>query len=658
MSIVSRLFAAAFVMAAVLATPATAAAPVENYVYGTTHGVSVSPSGKFIAVISSAKPDANQLVIFPFANGKTQTGEALGLNDLMPIDVTFKTDDLLLVTVVQKNVRITNVRNRDGDAVKGNRSFVISMKRNGADPKVLLSDREQIIRQEVVAPLYDDPDHVLLGVNELGRGSSSLYRVNVTTGDFDVVERGRFAETRIGSRTRSTVQTAGWAVDRNGTAYLRIDLNVAKSEATVWGRPIGGDWNAIARYPLIENSPNIEFSGLASPNSVYGFDRAGGDFREVWEYDLSTGKPLRRVKAVAGAEAAGISINPYTGAYQGALFRASGSAKAYYSDKALAAAQQVIDESFPEYQMNRIAAYSRDFGVLAVVLGGPNLPSLFAVIDVRAMDSTAIGASHALGSGDLGRVSTITYPSSDGRMITAFLTMPPGVSKNAPLVVMPHGGPEAQDTLGFDTWRQFLASRGYAVLQPQFRGSDGYGLSHERAGHLNWGALVQDDARAGVARLVQEGLVDANRMCIFGWSYGGYMAMAGATMSPDLYKCAVAGAGVSDLNAMIKWEKEQGGADSRAVVYWTARMGNDEQARKASPVAYVDAVKIPVLLIHGERDSVVPIEQSEIFEKALKAAGKTVTFIRFPDQEHSFDDKEWVDMFKHVEAFLAANIGR
>lgn len=200
---------------------------------------------------------------------------------------------------------------------------------------------------------------------------------------------------------------------------------------------------------------------------------------------------------------------------------------------------------------------------------------------------------------------------------------------------MPHGGPEAQDDLNFDPWRQFLVSRGYAVFQPQFRGGDGFGAAHEQAGHGQWGKLVQDDVTTGVAKLIADGIADPKRMCIFGWSYGGYMAMAGAAFSPDLYNCSVAGAGVADVDRMLAWEGETTSRESPVFKYWLDRMGDAATRQAASPADFAANVKIPMLLIHGDKDENVPFEQSVIMRDALTKAGKDVEFVELPGEEHT-----------------------
>ena len=174
------------------------------------------------------------------------------------------------------------------------------------------------------------------------------------------------------------------------------------------------------------------------------------------------------------------------------------------------------------------------------------------------------------------------YKARDGLDIPAFITLPPGKAPKAlPLVVMPHGGPNERDMIGFDWWAQFLANRGYAVFQPNYRGSMGYGLKFKAAGDLQWGRKMQDDITDGVKKLIEDGTVDPRRICIVGASYGGYAALAGAAFSPDLYACAVSFAGVSDLHSFELWQERRQGK------YWPYKNFTEHIA---ASVADADAV--------------------------------------------------------------------
>jgi dipeptidyl aminopeptidase/acylaminoacyl peptidase len=246
--------------------------------------------------------------------------------------------------------------------------------------------------------------------------------------------------------------------------------------------------------------------------------------------------------------------------------------------------------------------------------------------------------------------------------IPAYVTLPHGSSgKNLPLIVMPHGGPEARDVGGYDSWSQFLASRGYAVLQPQFRGSDGFGKTFRNAGRFQWGLASQNDITDGVKHLISTGVADANRVCIVGWSYGGYATLAGMTFSPELYKCGVAGAGVSDLPEMLAWVRKRMGRDMRDDDYWPRVMGHPirdhDKLAATSPARFADKVRAPILLIHGKDDSTVPIVQSEIMAKALAQSNKQSQFIVISGDDHYLSKSSTgIEFFSNLESFLGQHL--
>jgi len=263
---------------------------------------------------------------------------------------------------------------------------------------------------------------------------------------------------------------------------------------------------------------------------------------------------------------------------------------------------------------------------------------------------------------DIAEVKAISYKAADGTEIPAYLTLPKGrEAKNLPLIVLPHGGPAARDEPGFDWWAQAIASRGYAVLQPQFRGSDGFGLEFMTIGYGEWGRKMQSDLSAGVRTLASDGTIDPKRVCIVGASYGGYAAMAGPTLDPGVYRCAVAVAGISDPRGFVRWRASNGfGEDSSQTLYWDRFMGmkgvDDPAFDEIAPIKHIDKVTVPILLIHGKDDTVVPISQSEDFADALTDAKKDVTLVKLPGEDHWLSRAETrTEMLDATVDFLEKN---
>lgn len=262
----------------------------------------------------------------------------------------------------------------------------------------------------------------------------------------------------------------------------------------------------------------------------------------------------------------------------------------------------------------------------------------YVFIDFSTGDSVPVAVDYpGLPAEWIFEKQAISYKASDGLEIHGYLTLPKGKALTAlPLIVLPHGGPQARDHIDFDGEAQAFASRGYAVLQPNFRGSTGYGAAFAKAGNGEWGRKMQSDLSDGIRDLAQKGIVDAKRVAIYGASYGGYAALAGATLDPaGTYRCAVSIAGISDLAAMIDFESvKYDNRNSSYVRQFLTEIGDSKTYGDISPARQAAKASCPVLMIHGTDDTVVPIDQSQRMERALKSAGKDAQLITYKGQDH------------------------
>jgi dipeptidyl aminopeptidase/acylaminoacyl peptidase len=261
---------------------------------------------------------------------------------------------------------------------------------------------------------------------------------------------------------------------------------------------------------------------------------------------------------------------------------------------------------------------------------------------------------------DISPKSVIHYKAGDGLDIPAYLTVPRARGPGPlPLVVLPHGGPFARDEPGFDWWAQALASQGYVVLQPQFRGSSGLGLARLQAGYGEYGRKMQTDLSDGVAALAHQGLIDPTRVAIDGGSYGGYAALAGVALQSGVYRCAVSLAGPANVRRQLDYmrERSNGSKETIGSRYWRAFLGvasdADPKLDAVSPDLFAASVQAPVLLIHGLDDTVVPYDQSQRMERALKKAGKEVRFVTLKGEDHWLSRSETrLEMLKATTDFL------
>lgn len=308
-------------------------------------------------------------------------------------------------------------------------------------------------------------------------------------------------------------------------------------------------------------------------------------------------------------------------------------------------------QAFPN-QKATVSSWSDDFGRMIVLTQGGDDPGTFWLVDITTGKATQIGTRYPLEGKDVGEVRFVQYKAADGTELEGVLTLPPGKSgaKNLPVIVLPHGGPASHDDAVFDWWPQAFASRGYAVFQPNFRGSTGYGRALHDAGYGQWGRKMQTDISDGLAKLAADGIVDARRACIVGGSYGGYAALAGVTVQHGLYRCAISYGGISDLGMMLK-ERE---VNDPATRYWKTFIGakdaNDPVLKTLSPIELAAKTDAPVLLIHGKDDTVVPIRQSQVFERELKKQGKPVQLIVLNGEDH------WLSREETRTAMLKASV--
>ncbi|MES1195761.1 MAG: S9 family peptidase [Steroidobacter sp.] len=327
--------------------------------------------------------------------------------------------------------------------------------------------------------------------------------------------------------------------------------------------------------------------------------------------------------------------------------------------------QQQWDQVAQSFQDEEVflESWSDDHRKLILKVFGKRTGAGYVFVDLISKTKSYAGDLYAgIGANDIALVKPITYKAADGLQIPGYLTLPNGRELvKLPLVVLPHGGPDARDVLEFDWWAQALASRGYIVLQPNYRGSSSVDERLRQAGYGEWGRKMQTDLSDGVRQLVKLGFVDPARVCIVGASYGGYAALAAAAFEPEAYRCAVSVAGVSDVKRLVADTINTGVSDeSRATRYLLRYIGadnpDDPRIDEISPALHADKIKIPILLLHGSNDSVVQFEQSQIMADALRKAGKSYELVKLKSEDHWLSKAETrLQMLEETVRFLEKN---
>lgn len=447
-------------------------------------------------------------------------------------------------------------------------------------------------------------------------GVLTIFELDLKTNRPEVVEIG-------------AVDTRGIVVGADGKALARSDYDDKTGKWSLRLRKSGG-WALSRAVDAATERPYLIGLGRDGESVLVGEpSETGLKLREVTH--AGWGEPLDV------ADADDMIFDPATRRLIG-LFALVGDEGRYtFFDPADQAAWKSVQAAFKGDRV-RLESWSTDRKTIVVFVDSKTEGPAYAIVDLKAKRATWLGGRYQkLMPEDISPMEPIRFKAKDGLELSGYLITPRGKdAKNLPLIVFPHGGPASRDTLGFDWWAQGMASRGYAVLQVNFRGSEGFGWEHLEAGFGQWGRKMQTDLSDGVRHLAAQGVIDPKRVCIVGASYGGYAAMAGATLDHGVYRCAVGVSGISDLNKFVSWSKDRNGLS--AFRYWTRFMGAEENRAQVlaeiSPLTHVAKIEIPVMLIHGRDDSVVPLEQSQILADALKKAGKPHELLVQKGEDH------------------------
>ena len=497
---------------------------------------------------------------------------------------------------------------------------------------------EPQIQDDVIDWMPDDPDHIRVAVDEDFDGRWEVRQVDVSDGDYRIV--------------RNPIDgIQDWVADQDGE--IRLGYGVRNGERRVLLRDANGDWPPLKDIEWYADGWRPE-GFTADPDVIYVAAYGPQDTVEFRTLRLSTGEFIDVVFSNATYDAQNLVADPRNGQPVGVSW-VEHVPKVEYFDPEFAALQGTVDRALPG-SSNFIRSATRDLRKLVIESRNSFEPGMVLIWDRDAGTMEPFGwMNEELDPELTAQVRPVEYESADGTVIPAYLTLPIGSDpENLPAVVLPHGGPAARDDASFWFLSQFLVSRGYAVLQPNFRGSTGYGWEFRNAGRSQWGGVMQDDVDAGAAWLVEEGIADPERICIVGWSYGGYAAAMGLINSPELYRCGVGINGVYNLPQII--------ADGNRFVAgttWTRHIGLDgERARGVSPHHQAERIEAPVLLIHADDDHRVVPAQVEGFHRQLEQKGKDVQLVTVPHGGHSMiNSSARQRILDEIEVFLATHLG-
>ena len=495
----------------------------------------------------------------------------------------------------------------------------------------------------VVDWLEDDPDHILMQYSNVEtQYYPDVWKVNVDTGKMNRIERNK-------------IGIENWITDESGTPRIGR------------GRTDGGDLRMKILDLKTDKWENHDrYAGLTPETPIYGFinngteliigDYNGRDTIGLYVYNLDQRRITRTLFHNDDYDASGVVVSSDGETVIGAKYVADKEETELLGEYGTSLSR--LRSKYSDFSISYVDQ-TDDYETMIVRMSAPYDPGGLFIYDQKSGGLSLLQNRYSgLKSDEMGNVIPVKYTARDGQKIPSFVTLPPTVTtqaalKDLPFIVLPHGGPYGRDEKRFDYLAQFFATRGYGVMQMNFRGSEGYGKAYEEAGRDNW-LLMQEDVEDATRYLYKKGYADKDRTCIAGWSYGGYAALMGAAKdNENMYNCVIAMAALTDINDAKRDLKKYRGGKEAAKTFFGEAM-KDSSVRKAnSPVHRADDIKVPVFLAHGDQDVNVHFDQFKRMRSALKKAGVKHTAMPFEDEDHYLSRQENREaFFIGVDKFL------
>ena len=629
-------------VAAPTQTQATSAVPIDVWALrDVVNQVDLSPDGKHLLVHINPSREGEYLLQIFKTDDLSKPYRTLNADPMEIINARWVSNDVIFGNTWQ--IAREKVRGQEDDT------------RNYATYFYSLSDNKfQQVRGSfgIVNELPNDPNTVLIAeADAVGDGLGidpfaafrprSYYKLNLERGTKQLVLRGS-------SKYGNVI------FDNEGNPRYAEGEDSDNTVKTYYRRPGDGSWTQFGEVYDQDDHDNLwrfltGFQGLAgfdpnNPDLGYMIEaRNGADKASLWEFNFATGEYGRELFSAADADVMGIGLNSIPGndklafaVYPGAKW------ERHWFDQEEKALYEALEQQIPYAHQISITSRSYDGRTLVVSNSGPKDPGSFWLVKDGKL--AKLGSRNPLLNQEaLADVEYIRYPSRDGKTIPGYVTKPAGEGP-FPLIVLPHGGPHVPEVVGYDEWAQLLASAGYMVLQPGYRMTVGWGKEHFDGAYGEHGGKMQDDKDDGALYLVEQGLVDPERIAMFGWSYGGYAALVALSREENIYQCAIAGAAVADPAKSFRLGAGRAGSSApKALIDWAERRGTIG----INPIAEVEKVNIPLLMVHPEDDRRVLYYHFEDYKKAFEAAGKTGEFVTLEDADHFYSTL----MFNHQQQF-------
>ena len=488
----------------------------------------------------------------------------------------------------------------------------------------------------VIDFMPDDPAHILIALDAKTANLPSVFKLNIHTSKATKVENRK-------------LKIRQWMTDQQSFVRLGRALNYKTGEIEIFVRK--GDnpkWQRLFQYNGFDDPP-ITALGFGKNSNVLYYNQYKNDKKAIFKVDLTT-DIHQLVFADKTYDVDGSLIYSKKSREVVGIQHITGNV---YWDESRNSLQQRLNTALPN-TTNYLVDFNEDEYLYIFYTENDYTPGTYFLANRKTGKINRLMSQYpALKEANLPEHQLVEYAASDGTKIQGYLTLPKGTQGPIATLLFPHGGPDARDNDGFDYWSSFFVNRGYAVFRPNFRGSSGYGYEFAQSQMKGWGLTMQDDLTDAAKWLVSENIADSKRMCIVGASYGGYAAAMAAVKTPDLFTCAISFAGVSDLRKIVF--KSRNYINNKFVENQIGKDVDDLKLR--SPFYQAKNIKIPILLLHGERDTVVNVRQSQRFAKELQDLGKQVEYIELQDGGHSLSiQANRHIVFKAMDTFLKQHL--
>jgi dipeptidyl aminopeptidase/acylaminoacyl peptidase len=499
------------------------------------------------------------------------------------------------------------------------------------------------IQARITDDLEDDPNFMLVALNQRNPQIHDVYRLNVNSGDLEMI-------------AENPGNISGWVTDNDGKLRLATTSDGVNT-SLLYRENESDEFKSILTTNFKETVAPLYFT--FDNKELYVASNRGRDKAAIFKFDLNTAKEGKLIFENSEVDVYGLMRSKKRKVITGVSYTTDKRQMQFF-DEWRESLQATLEGKLKGVEV-AISQFSKDETKAIVVTYSDRSRGTYYYYDINADELVKLAElSPWLDENDMAEMQSISYKSRDGLTINGYLTLPKNYKKGdkLPIVVNPHGGPWARDNWGFDPQVQFLANRGYGVLQMNFRGSTGYGREFWEISFKQWGKTMQDDISDGVLWLIDEGIADSERIAIYGASYGGYATLAGLTFTPDLYACGVDYVGVSNIFTLLEtlppyWEL------GRQMMY---EMIGDPETEKdllkaASPLFHVDKIKAPLFVAQGANDPRVKQAEADQIVEALESRGIDVPYMLKEDEGHGFYNEEnQFDFYREMEAFLSKHL--